>query len=72
MKPDNFAITIKMEMSKIGWSLNDFVIEYDKYHSYKSKLTAESLKNSYQEKQPTRLYLKIILTSSINMRHGGN
>ncbi|MFQ2148664.1 hypothetical protein ACK33U_08560 [Aeromonas jandaei] len=58
MKPDNFAITIKMEMSKIGWSLNDFVIEYDKYHSYKSKLTAESLKKQLSRKTTNQDLLK--------------
>ncbi len=44
MQQDDFAVKIKNEMSRIGWSLNDFVMEYDKYHSYKSKLTVESLK----------------------------
>ncbi|WP_148611556.1 hypothetical protein [Aeromonas sobria] len=58
MQPDNFAITIKTEMSKIGWSLNDFVIEYDKYHSYKSKLTVESLKKQLSRKTTNQDLLK--------------
>lgn len=58
MKPDNFAIIIKAEMSKIGWSLNDFVIEYDKHHSYKSKLTVESLKKQLSRKTTNQALLK--------------
>lgn len=29
MQQDDFAVKIKNEMSRIGWSLNDFVMEYD-------------------------------------------
>ncbi|BDA15010.1 hypothetical protein KAM339_035510 [Aeromonas caviae] len=58
MQPDDFAVKIKNEMSRIGWSLNDFVMEYDKYHSYKSKLTIDSLKKQLSRKTTNQALLK--------------
>ena len=58
MQQDDFAVKIKNEMSRIGWSLNDFVMEYDKYHSYKSKLTIDSLKKQLSRKTTNQALLK--------------
>lgn len=58
MQPDDFAATIKNEISRIGWSLNDFVREYDKHHSYKSKLTIDSLKKQLSRRTTNQALLK--------------
>lgn len=41
---------IKGELSKMGWSMNEFVKEYDKFHSYRSGLTIDSFKKQLARK----------------------
>lgn len=41
---------IRGELSKLNWSMANFVKEYDKYHKYKSKLTEESFKKQLSRK----------------------
>lgn len=58
MQSDEISKKIKTELSGIGWSLNDFVIEYDKYHSYKSKLTLDSFKKQLLRKTTNKALLE--------------
>lgn len=50
MDYDDKAQKIKDEISKIGWSMNEFVVEYDKFYNYKSKLTCDSFKKQLTRK----------------------
>lgn len=50
MDYDDKAQKIKDEISKIGWSMNEFVFEYDKFYNYKSKLTCDSFKKQLARK----------------------
>jgi hypothetical protein len=58
MQSDEISKKIKTELSRIGWSLNDFVIEYDKHHSYKSKLTFDSFKKQLSRKTTNQALLE--------------
>ncbi|MCP5170217.1 MAG: hypothetical protein H6999_10745 [Hahellaceae bacterium] len=50
MQSVEIAKKINSELKKIGWSKNDFVREYDKFHSYKSQLTRDSLQKQLSRK----------------------
>jgi hypothetical protein len=61
MQSDEISRKIRAELSRMGWSISDFVREYDKYHSYNSRLTSDSLKKQLSRKTTIQPLLKTYL-----------